>query len=193
MHSRKLLIRTWSAMALLLMLSGCFQIRPVEPPGSATSDWISPTDYSILLDNLKRAVNQGNAQNYLRCFQVDSFRFFPVARLYNDNETIWANWSALDEQGYLDNVLANLSVANSNNLVLAQTDLQDVTSDSLRYVGDYSLRVNHTDTSLTTLFAGQLQLLIKRNTFNEWEIHRWADIEIEKDSSWSELKLRYVQ
>lgn len=177
----------------LVLLMGCLQIRPVEPPGNANSDWISPTDYEILLDNLKRSLGQGNTQNYVRCFEVDSFRFFPVARLFNDNETIWANWSAQDEQGYLDNVIANLSVANSNSLVLDQADLQDVSADSLKYVGNYSFRVNHTDTSLTTLFSGQLQLLVKRNTFNEWEIHRWTDIETAQDSSWSELKLRYVQ
>lgn len=176
-----------------IFLSACFQIRPVEPPDSATSDWISPTDHEILLDNLKRAVAQSNTQNYLRCFQVDSFEFFPVARLFNDNEPIWANWSVQDEQGYLENVLANLTVTGSNSLLLSQTDLQDVSADSLRYLGSYSLRVNHTDTSLTTLFSGQLQLLIKRNTFNEWEIHRWTDIETATDSSWSELKLRYVQ
>ncbi len=178
---------------MLVILTACFQIRPVEPPGRATSDWISPTDYAIVLDNMSRAINQGNTQNYLRCFQSDSFRFFPVARLFNDNETIWANWSALDEQGYLDNVLANLSVTGSNTLILEQADLQDGSSDSVKYVGNYTLRVNHSDTTLTTLFVGQLQMLIKRNTFNEWEIHRWTDIESAQDSSWSELKLRYVQ
>ncbi len=180
-------------ISISIAVHGCFGIRPVEPPGNTASDWVTPSDYQILLENLRRSIAQGNTQNYLRCFQVDSFRFFPVARLFNFNETIWGNWSALDEQGYLDNVLANLSVSGSNTLLLEQTDLQDVTSDSLRYVGDYTLRVNHTDTSLTTLFVGQLQMLIKRNTFNEWEIHRWADIETRPDSSWSELKLRYVQ
>lgn len=183
---------------LMLILGGvlftaCFQIRPVEPPDSATSDWISPTDHEILLDNLKRAISQSNTQNYLRCFEADSFRFFPVARLFNDNETIWTDWSVQDEQGYLENVLANLTVAGGNSLLLQQADLQDFTADSLRYLGTYSLRVNHADSLLTTLFSGQLQLLIKRNTFNEWEIHRWTDIETATDSSWSELKLRYVQ
>lgn len=190
-------MRRWQHVVMVAgmaaMLLGCFQIRPVEPPGNVSSDWVTPSDYQILLDNFKRSISQGNAQNYLRCFQPDSFRFQPVAKLFNDNENIWLNWSVLDEQGYFDNVQANLATTGGNNLILNETDLQDVSADSLRYVGDYSLRINHSDTSLTTLFTGQMQLLIKRNTFNEWEIHRWVDIEIDTDSSWSELKLRYAQ
>ncbi|MEM6342469.1 MAG: hypothetical protein AAF927_01265 [Bacteroidota bacterium] len=175
------------------ILSGCFNIRPVEPPSSSASNWVSPTDYQILLNNLQLSVNQRNVQNYLRCFNQDKLDFQPVASLFNNNENIWVNWSISDEQAYFDNFVADLAVNTGNSLSLTETDLQDVTSDSLKYVGDYLLRVNHSDTSLTTLFQGQLQLVIKLNAFNEWEIERWTDIEIYPDSSWSELKLRYVQ
>ncbi|MEL6651892.1 MAG: hypothetical protein AAFQ87_13910, partial [Bacteroidota bacterium] len=146
-----------------------------------------------LLDNLQLAVNQRNVQNYLRCFEQEELDFEPVASLFNNNENIWANWSISDEQAYFDNFVADLAVTTGNSLSLTETDLQDVTSDSLKYVGDYLLRVNHSDTSLTTLFRGQLQMLLQLNEFNEWEIKRWTDIEIFADSSWSELKLRYVQ
>ncbi|MEL7531475.1 MAG: hypothetical protein AAFN10_09220 [Bacteroidota bacterium] len=180
-------------LAIVILLAGCFNIRPVEPPSSSASNWVSPTDYQILLDNLQQSVNQRNVQNYLRCFNQEQLEFQPVASLFNNNENIWVNWSISDEQAYFDNFVADLAVATGNSLSLTETDLQDVTSDSLKYVGDYLLRVNHSDTSLTTLFQGQLQLVIKLNAFNEWEIERWTDIEIYQDSSWSELKLRYVQ
>lgn len=179
--------------SLVFIGIGCFNIRPVEPPSSSGSNWVSPTDYQILINNLQQSVNQRNVQNYLRCFNQDSLEFQPVASLFNNNENIWANWSISDEQAYFDNFVADLAVTTGNSLSLTETDLQDVTSDSLKYVGDYLLRVNHSDTSLTTLFQGQLQLVIKLNAFNEWEIERWTDIEIYSDSSWSELKLRYVQ
>ena len=178
---------------LILGLSSCFQIRPVEPPGVGSSDWVSPTDYEILLANLKTSIAQRNPQNYLRCFNQDSLRFLPAPSLFNEHESIWQNWSILDEQSYLDNLFGNLSSPTGNTLLLEEQDLQDVTSDSLRYVGEYILRMNHTDTTLSTLFKGQLQLLIKVNNFNEWEIHRWEDIELYQDSSWSHLKLRFVQ
>ncbi|MEO1448774.1 MAG: hypothetical protein AAFV07_04560 [Bacteroidota bacterium] len=174
-------------------ISACFTIRPVEPPTNVNSDWVSPSDYEILLTNLRTAIAQQNVQNYLRCFQADELEFEPVASLFNENETVWQNWSIQDEQAYLDNVIANLSSGSGNALILEEEALQDVTEDSLKYVGLYTLRVNHTDTTLTTLFKGQLQLVIKLNSFNEWEIHRWQDIELYPDSSWSELKLFFGQ
>lgn len=168
-------------------------MRNVEPPTQAVSDWVSPTDYEILLNNLRLSIQQANVQNYLRCFNRDSLVFIPPASLFNTNEAVWRNWGIQDEQTYLENALADLSVNSGQSLILEETDLQDVTSDSLRYVGGYTLRINHRDTALTTRFEGQLQLTIKRNSFNEWEIHRWIDIELAPDSSWSQLKLRYVQ
>lgn len=180
-------------IGMLLGLTACFNIRPVEPPSSSASSWVSPTDYQILLVNLQTAITQGEVQNYLRCFNQDSLQFSPAANLINNNENVWQNWSIQDEQAYIENVIADLSVSSGNSLSLAETDLQDVTADSLKYVGDYLLRMNHSDTSLTKVFQGQIQLMIKLNRFNEWEIHRWTDIEIFPDSSWSELKLRYIQ
>ena len=176
-----------------ILTQGCFRTRAVEPPSSSSSDWVSPTDYEILLGNLKTSIAQRNIQNYLRCFNQDSLKFSPAAELLNDNETIWQNWSIQDEQTYLDNLFADLASPSGNTLSLTETDLQDVSSDSLKYVGNYSMHINHNDTSLTRLFKGQIQLVIKINSFNEWEIHRWTDIEIYPDSSWSRVKLKYIQ
>ena len=199
-EAKKLLVIPSTMISLLLCLvfisltgQGCFKIRQVEPPSSSSSDWISPTDYQILLSNLQTAISQRNTQNYLRCFNQDSLFFSPAAELLNDNETIWQNWSIQDEQAYLENLIADLASPSGNSLSMTETDIQDVSSDSLKYVGDYSLHINHNDTSLTRLFKGQIQLVIKLNSFNEWEIHRWTDIELYPDSSWSQLKLRYIQ
>jgi hypothetical protein len=178
---------------LLLATTACLNTRPVEPPDSSGSDWVSPTDYNILLDNLKTAISQRNTQNYLRCFDPEGLAFFPVASLFNDNESIWLNWSLQDEQAWFDNMVANLASPSGNSLVLEEADLQDVSPDSLRYVGNYSLRINHSDSTLTTLYKGQLQMVIGVNSFNEWEIRKWEDFETHPDSSWSRLKLVFVQ
>ena len=181
------------SIALACVLTACFQTRPVEPPSSSSSDWVSPTDYAILLDNLKTAITQRNTQNYLRCFNQESLNFVPAASLFNDNESIWLNWTAQDEQAYFDNMVADLALTSGNSLSLIEQDLQDVSADSLRYVGNYNLRIQHPDTAMTTLFKGQIQLVIRLNAFNEWAIDRWIDIETHPDSSWSALKLKYVQ
>ncbi|MEM6805656.1 MAG: hypothetical protein AAF696_29935 [Bacteroidota bacterium] len=191
--NKAVLLKVTFVILSLLGLISCFQVRPVEPPGIVSSDWVSPSDYEILLDNLQRSVSNTNVQNYLRCFSGDSLQFTPAAPLFTDNEPIWLAWSIQDEQAYFDNMVANLAVSSGNSLVLRETELQNVDADSLTYVGNYTLRINHQDTTLTTLFKGQIQLLIKLNTFNEWEIARWQDIELFQDSSWSQLKLSFVQ
>ncbi len=177
---------------LVWTTSGCFQTRDVEPPSSTSSDWVSPTDYQILLSNLQNAISQLNVQNYLRCFDEENLVFTPAAALANDNQNLWANWSVLDERAYLENTLARLRVQSGNALILNETDLQDF-GDSIRYAGRYTLRMNHNDTTITDLFEGQLQFVIKRNAFNELEIQRWIDIETVADSSWSLLKQEFIQ
>lgn len=186
----------WTLPLLLLIslvLISCFRIRQVEPPINGNSDWVSPNDYEILLANMERAFIEGNTQNYLRCFNQDSLRFLPATSLLNDNESIWLNWNSLDERTYLDNLMTDLTVNSGNSVILTELELQNVTSDSLRYIGNYIMRINHNTEDLTTLFKGQLQFVIKLNSFNEWEIHRWIDIETSPDSSWSSLKLAYIQ
>jgi hypothetical protein len=182
---------------LLLVLAGlatgCLRTRDVEPPDQTSSDWISPTDYTILLDNLERSIAQKNVQNYLRCFRQDAFHFVPSTPVYSGNELLWNGWSWQDEQAWYSNVLENLGLSSGNSLSFREVDLQSFSSDSLRYIGEYDLRVNHTDTALTVHFRGQLEFLCKINTYNEWEITRWVDYETRADSSWSRIKLNYVQ
>lgn len=178
---------------LIISLSACFNTREVEPPITPDADWVSPTDYNTLLGNLRRSVQQLNVQNYLRCFKEDSFRFVPATPVYTGNELIWDNWARQDEQTWYDRVVANIGIPTGNDLVLNEVDFQTFSSDSIRFTGEYSLNLNHTDTSLTVNFKGQLVFLMRINTFNEWEIWRWQDYETHPDSSWSKLKLKYVQ
>jgi len=176
---------------LCLLFSACFSTRNVETPDSSTSSWVSPTDYATLLDNFRYAIANRNTQNYLRCFSADSMTFLPVASL--SNQPVWKSWALRDEQAYFENVLQNLASQSGNSLTLNQVDIRDVTPTSLRYVGDYRLTIAHKDSSLTRLFRGQVQFAMRLNAFNEWEIRRWEDIETHPDSSWSALKIRFVQ
>ncbi len=162
----------------ILLFTACLEVRDVEPPSAAGgSDWVSPTDYQILLDNLRTSLNQQNVQNYLRCFNREELAFEPVASFLALNESLWSNWSVDDEQTYLNNLFANIAGPTGGILFLEELDLRDVSSDSLRYVGSYRYQVRHGDTTITDVFRGQVQWVMKVNQFNEWEIFRWIDIE----------------
>lgn len=185
--------KNWWLILVLTFSASCFQTRQVEPPLTSSSDWVSPTDYQILLDNFKKAVGSRNTQNYLRCFNQDSLVFIPATVVYTGNEILWDNWESNDEQTYFNNVGANIAITSGNSLSLEEVDFQSFASDSLKYIGSYTLRMNHNDTTLTTEFQGQMEMIMKLNGFNEWEIHRWTDIETVPDSSWSRLKLSFGQ
>lgn len=185
-------LRVSAAIGVIFALTACLRTRPVETPGGGSSDWVSPTDYQILLDNFQRAIAERNTQNMLRCLSEDTYLYEPVASLFADNENVWRNWVRQDEQVWFDDMKANLTVT-ANSLQLIETDLQDVTADSLRYVGNYRLRIAHNDSTLPTLFLGQVQFTMQVNAFNEWEIKRWTDLETNTDSSWTVLKLRFTQ
>lgn len=184
--------RSIVACLCLLLWSGCFDTRPVEPPGGGASDWISPTDYQILLDNLQRAYAERNTQNMLRCLSEPAYTFEPSASLFADNESIWRAWVRQDEQVWFDNMVSQLDIS-SLSLNLIEGDLQNVTPDSIQYRGAYRLSISHTDTTLPTLFLGDVLFNLQINTFNEWEIKGWTDLETTPDSSWSLLKLRFNQ
>ncbi len=176
-----------------LMLASCLKTREVEPPDVGSSDWISPSNYSILLENLRLAVGQKNVQNYLRCFRQEGLVFTPSTPVYTGNEILWENWSWQDENNWFNNVIQDLGITTGNQIVFEEVDLQSFSGDSLRYIGEYDMIMNHRDTSLTVRFKGQLEFLMRVNAFNEWEITSWIDYETSPDSSISRLKLNYVQ
>ncbi|WNJ18712.1 hypothetical protein [Pontibacter sp. G13] len=177
---------------LCWICTSCFQIRPVEPPDNSLSDWVSPTDHTILLRNFQTAISTRNTQNYLRCISENGFRYAPTATLKNVNDNLWTNWSIEDEQAYISNLIEQLGNRGMS-LDLRELDLQDVTADSLNYFGSYTLRVPHGDTLISETYEGQLQLHLRITEVGEWEILRWQDLGTSADSSWSQLKFSFIQ
>ncbi len=180
-------------LILAFSLTACLKTRDVEPPVVGSSDWVSPSNYTILLENLRTSVGQKNVQNYLRCFRQDDLDYIPSTPVYTGNEILWDNWTWQDENNWFNNVIQDLGLTSGNQIAFEEVDLQAFSGDSLRYIGNYDLVMNHRDTSLTVRFRGQLEFLMKVNDFNEWEITRWIDFETSPDSSISRLKLNYVQ
>jgi hypothetical protein len=177
-----------------LLGSSCFTPRPAAPPQtSVPSTWISPTEYSILLSNLSGAISRNNVQDYLRCLQKDNFKFSPATVVYTGNQLIWNIWSWNSERDYYENVITQLGITTGNQLTFTLQQLQFLNNDTLKYIGNYDLQINHLDTSLTKKFKGQAELIMGLNGFNEWEIVSWTDFETTPDSSWSRLKLKFSQ
>lgn len=184
--------KTIFSLILLVCLSSCFQTRNVEPPDSLGSDWVSPTNYEQLLQNFKKAVQNGNEQNYIRCLSASNFQFTPTAAVYNGNESIWQNWLPDNEKTYLLNIRSAVSGI-GNNLEINVVDEQTSSADSVKYIANYTLTIPFKDSTICRVYKGQMILSLKLNLTGEWEMLRWTDVETHQDSAWSNLKLRFKQ
>jgi hypothetical protein len=175
-----------------LTLSACFRTRIPEPPDTSGSGFVLASDYQTLLSNFKTAIQAGNTQNYKRCLNETVFHFSPAPAQINGHESIWQNWSMNDEENYFNTLKGRLNGGMLLSFSNESTQGSVNDQDSLRYVADYTLNVPHDKPNVPTTFKGQIQLLIKLNG-NECKIEEWTDVETHQDSSWSALKLNFVQ
>lgn len=184
-------------LLLLLMgaLSACFRVRNVEPPDNLGSTWQPPTSPDLLIANFRMAMQTGNTQNYVRCFaEGNEYRFVPAPSVLNGHESVWQNWSKTDEQTYFNNFRTAMKSTSVLGLDFKQAVTQNLSADSVNYNVLYNLEIPFSDTTKQRLFSGQLTFLLKlNNNSNNWEIRRWTDIETHIDSSWSKVKLNYLQ
>lgn len=179
---------------LAFLLQGCFATRTPEPPlqNNANSDWVSPTDYNILLLNFKNSIAQLNTQNYLRCI-ADTFEYIPTQVRDNSAYLIFQKWSKNDEKTYFDNLYAKSQTLSANYLQLKNTDQQFIGSDTVKYSANYQFEVQHNDSAFTKTLKGQLNFTLHRNSEGLWRIVKWQDTEKAKDSSWTLLKMRFLR
>lgn len=172
---------------LLLLLSGCFNLRDPETPKPETvSEWTSPTQPAILVDNFSNAVRSLNVSVYDRCFTPE-FRFLPDPATQGASSALFQNWSVPEERDYF-NGLKNKSPNNARNLLeLTKTRENFFNADSVEQYFTYKLQTAQTDTTLKSKeFTGKMRfILTRRNT--EWKIARWEDSR-ENQTCWSDLK-----
>ena len=176
-------------LLLSLLCGGCFNVREPEKP-DAVSEWLSPTQPDILIENFTRSVRNLNISVYSRCFSAD-FRFKADPATAGANTALFENWSAAEERDYF-NSLKNKSASNALNLLeLTKTRENFFQADSLEQYFSYKLRTSQTDTTLKTHdFSGTMRLVLRRRN-NEWEIAKWEDNR-ENQACWSDLKKHFI-
>lgn len=182
---------------LLLLLAftgllGCFSERNPKKPEENTN-WISPTEPSILLENLKKSFSQLDVNNYRRCFLVEQFSFNADPTILANNLGVFSNWGWDNENQFFNN-LNRLSkpINPANSLQFSNPRTLNISSDSLEYTADYEVAIYHQDTSFKSVnFAGLLSFQMKRNRQNEWQIVRWQDNKTRPTPCVSDLKQNF--
>lgn len=179
-------------LMIMSVITSCFNERSPKKPEENT-DWLSPTEPSILIENLQKAISTLNLNNYRRCIASENFRFKADPTLTANNLGLFNAWTWDNETQYFNNLTQASKPINANNsLQLINTRIINISSDSLELTADYNLSIYHQDTSFQSVtFAGLLSFQMKRNRQNEWQIASWQDNKTKSTPCWTELRQHF--
>ena len=180
------------ALAALLTVGGCFNVRQPEP-ATAAADWLLATQADILLDNFQRSIQQVNPATYERCFVGPSFQFLPDPVAAGRAPGIFDQWRLDQERAYFQRLASRTSATAGNSLTLTYPpqNASFITPDSQQIQATYRLRLFQQETAFKqSNFAGTALLtLVRRPGQNEWKIAAWQDTRLQPDDNvWSEVK-----
>ena len=177
---------------VLLWFTSCFNERSPEKPVDTTG-WVSPTEVSILTDNLSKAIKTMNLNNYRRCLAADRFQFFADPDLAASNQGLFSSWTWDKENAFFTNLqVAAQPLSASNSFAYSNIRFNNFGVDSVEMVANYQLALYHQDVNFKNVnFKGLLTLQMKRNAQNEWQIVQWRDNKINQYACLSELKQHF--
>ena len=188
--SRKYII----ALAICITVLNCtnpFATRDVEMPADnqVSSTFNLPTSVDVVFSNLKYALTEKNAANYMRCLvdtslvQETPFIFVPDQNIQIER---FANWSLESERDYftrLANEDSKISVEFAEPIVIENIATAETEAFS------YRIRITYR-TGNSVDYRGMARMKLVRNRNEEWAIFYWEDRREETtvENTWSLLK-----
>jgi hypothetical protein len=192
--------QTWlsAAMAASLCLAsaGCrnpFALRKPEPPELARSTWTQPLHPEDVLDNLRSAVLERNADHFLKCladpaFSSRDYRFEPDPGTAAVHPDVFSSWSREREESVMRQAFALVPEDSVCFLDWSETVRVFIAADSAVFVYRYRLDIPHGQSAPARRFEGLAEFRLAEDGRGEWSIYRWADNAESGIPSWSALK-----
>jgi hypothetical protein len=181
------------ALCFNLMSCDLFKTRTPDEPSQQSSNYIPPTDPTLVLQNMVNEFQDLDAFHYNQSFSKTSFSFEPAtsARTRYGGELL--NWDQTKEEDYFNNVIKNLQPNSKVTLVFTPMTSTNF-PDSCEIGTAYYLNVPHTKAHVARVFTGQSQFTMIRDPQGNWHISRWVDVGVNpSDSTWSDLKGIFAQ
>lgn len=183
-----------SLIAGPLILTGCdvFSTREPVPPLEDAGTFGQPDTPDQVIENIRNAISELNAQNYRRSF-ADGFEFGPTASAAARDPSIWTGWGAQDEESYFRAAVQAARLTSGNELRFNETTLSAITPDRFSYEAGYVLTLNHRRPDLDTALQGRLVWTLEQDEDGLWRITEWIDRELGDAASWSDLKAEFIK
>jgi hypothetical protein len=184
---------------LLLAGVSCslFDTREPEPPSQAGSDFTPPNLPSDVIANLKNAIAQKNALNYMRSFADtttidESFRFIPSATARTAYPGVFDDWGRDKEDAHIKDLISHRPTLTSYSNLITTGDQYIPQGDATTFTSGYTFSFDTDDPGFPASARGRLQFIMKRDRNSFWVITEWTDSpEIDSVFTWSHFKGRF--
>ncbi len=183
-------------VSVLLVSCGIFETRDPEQPGQSGSNFVPPTEPSLVFSNMENAFRDMNAVNYLRSFSDlasanRNFVFEPTFEAQQSYGGVFAEWTRDDEQKYFDNVKSNVQSGQTPTLNFSEPILT-LQGDSAQYEATYRLTIPQAQTNIQVA-EGRAYFYLIADKAGTWVVWRWVDTAPPDSFAWSDVKGQFGQ
>lgn len=177
----------------VVLLAGCdvFSTRSPDPPIEDTGTFVQPDTPDDVIDNIRNAIGELNAQNYRRSFAPD-FTFEPSADAAARDPSIWMGWGDQQEESYFSALVEAARLSTGNELRLSDVE---TTAGETEFVvnATYLLTISHRRPELSETLQGRLVWTISQRDDGLWYLSEWTDRQVGDAASWSDLKAAFIK
>ena len=172
----------------------CLKTRTPDDPSQKSSNYVPPTEPSLVFQNMVNSFRDKNVENYLRSFADNTssnviFSFEPTPQAELRYSGVFIQWKKESEKEYFNAMNSKLNAGSVPTLEFQKLTQQSISTDSTQYEAEYILTVPHTQSNVPTQAKGKAQFFLVSDRLQNWVIRRWIDIaENQDDFTWSELK-----
>jgi hypothetical protein len=180
---------------LAILICGCdiFETRDPEQPDRSRSNYETPSEPQIVIQNLQNAFSDRNSDNYKKNFALGPplvnriFIFLPTSLALSSDPALWASWNVENEFRYFNNLVTRVPEGLPITLLLSEEQYSP-SIDSTIYTAKYFISIPNL-TGDPEIYEGSLKFYMITDNQLAWVIHYWEDISKENKSSWSDLKV----
>ncbi len=179
---------------IVILLGACdlFSTREPEIPLEGAGTFEQPDTPDQVIENIRNAVAELNAQNYRRSF-AEGFTFEPTASAEARDPSIWTGWSVQEEESYFRAMVQAARLTSGNEVRLTEENLSAVNPNLFTFDASYVLTVNHRSQDLSATLQGRLVWTLSQGDDGLWRITEWTDRELGDAASWSDLKAEFIK